>query len=241
MNNAGSPNNSLICPKCGLEQEERLDCKKCGVIFSKFFALYSSNGSPGSGDEEDLAAPGTADQDPRIAICDLQLQIRELNARFADMEFEKAERNQIRADLKILEQQLRENLEQTETRLDQCEQRIECSSLPKAQLESLNFNFSSIMERLERLEGKLENLESANAQNDDLWENDSDNSRLLLELHDQISALSAEVSGIKSQLDPGRRIPDSEEPRTALEDDVRAIRGNLDELRQFLGSLNAKH
>ena len=240
MNNAGSPSSSLLCPKCGLEQEERLDCKRCGVIFSKFYALYSSNGSGAFGEEENPATPRPSDRDPRMAIADLQLQIRELNARFADAEFEKAERNQIRSDLKNLERQLREILEQMEARLDQCEQRIECASLPKAQLESLNFNFSSIMERLERLEARLENLEPSETRSDDLWEEENDNSRLLLELHGQISTLSAEVSGIKSRLDAGRPAQDPEEPRTALEDDVRAIRGNLDDLRQLLGSLSIK-
>jgi chromosome segregation ATPase len=240
MNDAGSPSNALICPKCGHEQEERLDCKKCGVVFSKYYSLYTSGASAGLSGEESPGTPRPGEQDPKTAISDLQMQIRELSARFTDAEFEKAERNQIRADLKNLERQLRESVDKTSTRLEQCEQRIECSSLPNAKLESLIFNFSSIMERLERLEERLQGLESGGTKDDELWEYEDDNSNVLLELHSQLTALGEEVSGIKCQLENVRHVPDAVEPKSALEDDVRAIRGNLDELRQFLGSLNVK-
>jgi chromosome segregation ATPase len=74
-----------------------------------------------------------------------------------------------------------------------------------------------------------------------LWEKTGQNSFQLTELRNQISALRNEVVEIKKQLGDfeKNRIVDPE-PQTILEDDLRAIRKNLDELGQFISGLGRK-
>jgi hypothetical protein len=93
----------MICPKCGFEQEERLDCKECGIVFSKYQALFPP---------ADEAGP--ADEDPQMKseFHTLQIQVRELSSRMREAEFEKAERKKLRADLKELEERIQHNQEQ---------------------------------------------------------------------------------------------------------------------------------
>ena len=73
----------MICPKCGFDQEERLDCKECGIVFSKYNALFTASESSGTPEEEVSL---------KSEIQDLQIQVRELSSRLIDVDFEKAER-----------------------------------------------------------------------------------------------------------------------------------------------------
>ncbi len=227
----------MICPKCGYMQETRLDCRKCGVVFSKYYALFPSNKAAGSNGVEEPMAQPPAEQDRTLA--DLQLQVRELSGRFSNFEFEKAERNQLRIDLRNLESQVQANLENMATRLQQVEKRFAEESVPKSELAEpeLSVQLAAIMERVGQIEDQLRNLDHISGQVSDLEEKNSNNSQMILELQAKYSAICEEVSEVRSQLELVRQAHENQEPPTPLEDDVHAIRRNLDELRQFLNSL----
>ncbi len=226
----------MICPKCGYAQETRLDCRKCGVVFSKYYALFpSSKGAGSDGAEEPIVQAPSEDR----TLADLQLQVRELSGRFSNLEFEKAERNQLRIDLRNLESQVQTNLENMATRLQQAEKRFAEELVPKSELAEpeISVQLAAIMERVGQLEDQLRNLDHISGQVSDLEEKNGNNSQLMLELQAQHSAIREEVSEVKSQIELVRQAHENQEPPTPLEDDVHAIRKNLDELRQFLKSL----
>jgi peptidoglycan hydrolase CwlO-like protein len=235
LRNVGSETGLIICPKCGHEQEERLDCRKCGIIFSKYYALFPSSKSAASNGAEESIAQVPTEQNREATISDMQMQLREISARFANVEFEKAERNQLRADLKNLERQLHDNLESMENRLDQFAKRFEESSVPAPDKES-GSRLAAILERLEHIEGSLQNLDHFGGKFRDLDEKNRAYSQLMLELQMQHSALRKEVADIKSQLELLSQAQESQEPETPLEIDVHAIRKYLDELRDILST-----
>ncbi len=227
----------MVCPKCGYAQEARLDCRKCGVVFSKYYALFPPGKPAGSNGAEEPIAQAPAEQDR--AFADLQFQVRELSGRFAGIEFEKAERNQLRIDLRHLENQVQANQENMATRLQQVEKRF--AEEPVARSETaepeVSVQLAAILDRVEQIEDRLRNLEHLSGQVSDLEEKTGNNSQLMFELQSQHSAIREEVSEVRSQLEFVRQAHENQEPPTPIEDDVHAIRKNLDELRQFLNSL----
>jgi chromosome segregation ATPase len=230
---AQSAPGSMACPKCGFEQEERLDCRKCGVVFSKFYALFQPGKPATQSIPMDSTAPEQLGQDHKAANSDLQLQIKELSAKFSQVEFEKAERNQLRTDLKNLEQQFQAHLDRMAIRLDQVEKKSAETSDPKPQQKSESQS-SEILKRLEKIEDILMNLDPISRQISDLTQRDVTNSRQISELQTQYTLLRQEVLEIKDQINLINKAREAEEPRTPIEEDVRAIRKNLEEFRQFL-------
>jgi DNA repair exonuclease SbcCD ATPase subunit len=231
---AESVTSSMTCPKCGHEQEERLDCLKCGVVFSKYYALFRSSKSPSEKGFEDPIAQEQSEQERRVAISDLQLQLREISVRIAEVEFEKAERNQLRTELKNLEQHFQANLEQIALQLEQIEKRLAEPSVSTFQQEMEDY-FPRLLKRLEQVESKLEGLEDIGSQINDLNEKNGAGSKQLSMLQSQHSALREEFAAIKSQLEQVCEAQRKKEPSTPLEIDVHAIRKHLDEFREMLG------
>src|SRR5512137_1822659 len=83
---------TLICPKCGYEQEERLDCLKCGIVFSKFHALHVADKVPQAEIPEVPPLPPMLSEDPSsFDLAELRQQVRDLGRQFTAVEFERVE------------------------------------------------------------------------------------------------------------------------------------------------------
>jgi chromosome segregation ATPase len=223
----------MICPKCGLEQEERRDCRKCGIVFSKYFALFSSNQNAVPKGEVDLLAQ---------EFPDLHQKLRELNARFVEIEFEKAERNRLRTDLRDLESRFQQNQDKLEAMINQIESRL--ASAPEAPGSNYDEQMRQILPKCEACENKTAKLVDSFSltvnQLGDLWENTNRNSRQLSELQDQVAEIRKEVWEIKEQFAHFHQALNREEPKTINDDNIQAIRKNLDELGQFISSLSRR-
>jgi chromosome segregation ATPase len=223
----------MICPKCGFDQEERLDCKECGIVFSKYNALFTASESSGTPEEEVSL---------KSEIQDLQIQVRELSSRLIDVDFEKAERKKIRSDLTDLNKQMQQNQTEMETRLRQIEE-----SLERSFQESASQITPEILENLpksEEMEQKAseltDNLNHINDRLTSLWEKTGQNSYQITELCDQVTSLHNEILETRNQLESMDKNQVDGEPKTIYEDDVKSIRKNLDELGQFISGLSRK-
>jgi chromosome segregation ATPase len=223
----------MICPKCGFDQEERLDCKECGIVFSKYNALFTSSESSNTSEDEVSL---------KSEIQDLQIQVRELSSRLIDVDFEKTERKKMRSELTDLNKQVNQNQTEIETRMKQIKERLESSSqesssqitpeilknLPKS--EEIEQKASELTDNLNRTQDQLTNL----------WEKTGQNSYQITELQDQVTFLRDEILETKNQLESIKKNQVDEEPKTIFDDDVKAIRKNLDELGQFISGLGKK-
>ena len=220
----------MICPKCGFEQEERLDCKECGVIFSKYNALFQSPEESDSMNEENQGLN---------EVHELQIQVRELSSRLIEAEFEKAERKKLRSDLKDLSDQTQSDQIQLKTRLQKIEDNMESrfkESGPKISPEILEK-----LPQLEEIDQKTaelsDTLNSTIDQCTNLWEKTGQNSYQISELRTQVVFLREEVAEMKALLESLQKQQDTDEPTTIKDDDIKAIRKNLDELGQFISGL----
>ena len=217
----------MNCPKCGYAQEKRLDCKKCGIVFSKYHALFPTSKITDAPPAEASNGQELSGQEVRTMLSGLQTQVQVLSNRFAEVEFEKAERNQLRLDLKNLERQLSENLGRLEYRLDN----PLISPTPEDTTESA---LPEIHERLEHLETRLGSFDFAGQYIVELSEKGEANSHKISDAQLQIAILHKDFQEMKDRLEIIAQAQKVEEPRTPLEEDVHSIRKNLDELRTFL-------
>lgn len=224
----------MICPKCGLEQEERLDCKECGIVFSKYNALFQSSQAQDSTDEE-----AQKDND----LKELQVKVRELASRLIDVEFEKAERKKLRTDVKTLEDQVLKNQQTIEDCVRQLGNRLKTKTTENES--KINPEILEILKKSKEMEQKTakmtENLNRTINQLTSLWEKTGQNSFQITELNNQLAALRNESLGLRTHVETLNKNHTNIEPNTIVEDDVKAIRQNLDELGQFISSLGRKH
>jgi len=233
----GNQKETTTCPKCGFAQEDRLDCRKCGVVFSKYYALNPSlkNTAPTNGTSVNAQPP--VDQDSKTAIADLQAQIKEISGRFAEVEFEKAERNQIRTDLKNLEQQLAEKINILIAQIEQSEKNLaQYGTSSNESKHDAEPQMPALLERLEEIEGKL----IGKASLESLDEAQSSNVSEIKDVKDQIGVVSGQILEMRNQLDLLLKKQEALEPRTPIEEDVRAIRTYMEKLFQESGDRSQK-
>ena len=223
----------MICPKCGFEQEKRLDCRECGVIFSKYNALFQS------AEGQDMSAESASALNE---IQELQIQMRDLSSRLIDAEFEKAERKKLRSDVRDLEDLLQSEKTGTEARLRQIEEKL--ASQPEIQGAKIPRDLQGKLSKIDEIEQKTTQLSdiltTAIDQCTNLWEKTGQNSYQISEFHKQIVALRNEVLELRGQLENLQENQTKEEPQTIAEDDIRAIRRNLDQLGQFISELGRR-
>ena len=67
----------MNCPKCGYEQEERLDCKKCGIVFSKYTALHHLDKPQNPEDGSHFQAREAPEDDSDYGLMELRQALRE--------------------------------------------------------------------------------------------------------------------------------------------------------------------
>jgi chromosome segregation ATPase len=224
-NYVGPESGTTVCPKCGFEQETRPDCKKCGVVFSKYYALFPS------GKEESGGAPHPQPEPDCGGNADLQPYLNELSAKLREVEFERVVRNNLQLDLKSLDQRFQESMADISARLEKCERQCEAVADPLSRQESV---LSEIVNRLDCVEDQLRNLDQFSSQIVSLNEQNIDTSRQVSELQVGASVLNDEVSSIRNQLDWVLQNQASEESPTLMEKDIHAIRKNLDDLFRLL-------
>ena len=126
-----------------------------------------------------------------------------------------------------------------EDRIQQLENRLEDSgtaSEPKITPEILEILKKS--EEMEQKTAKMtDNINRTINQLTSLWEKTGQNSFQITELRDQLVALRNDATQIKDHVEALQRSHTDAEPQTIVEDDVKAIRKNLDELGQFISNL----
>ena len=210
------------------------------MVFSKYYALHPPGRLDIAGVAEESSVKKPSEPDQATVISDLQQQVRELSARFAEIEFEKAERSQLRTDLKNLDRRLQDMLDRMALQLEQFEKRFKESPAQAPKHES-GVYLPALLERLKQLEEKLQSLGQISHQTSNLDERTAAVSHLISELQGQHSALREQVMEIKSQLELVRQAEKAGEPKTPLEDDVHAIRKNLDELSRLISTASKNH
>ncbi len=158
----------MNCPKCGFTQEERADCIKCGVVFAKFMAHYVPEpASPPEFSEPPAQVAGTYEevQAPDVPdFLELQQNLRDLQKRFSELEFERAERRRIRSEIRALD----ERLSLIATRQEDAERQLTESASPssdpspfKNDLDQLasemrSLDIPSLRGRLDEVENRLQ-------------------------------------------------------------------------------------
>ena len=69
------------CPKCGfVQQEERADCRKCGVVFAKFHALRAQESAASLDPGEQPRLPNGFSEEPHPPELPALLELRRFMA-----------------------------------------------------------------------------------------------------------------------------------------------------------------
>ncbi|MFH1573904.1 MAG: hypothetical protein ABIG68_07955, partial [Acidobacteriota bacterium] len=161
----------MICPKCGFAQEERVDCIKCGVVFAKFYALYSPDGPAGLEAQEFPDLPPAPFMELGIQdLSEMRQTLRDLTRRFNELDFERIERGRMRNDLRALEQTVEEGMSALVTQQDEQGRQLSALAARPAgvgsqELDELRAHLRSgyvepLSARAERLERRLDEMQS---------------------------------------------------------------------------------
>ncbi len=156
----------MNCPKCGFVQEERADCKKCGVVFAKFLAFHAPESAPAFLTSDSAGAAGTSfgesSHSDASQLHEIKRSLHNLEQRFHELEFERAERRRLHGEMRALEEKLKEGL----TLVTACQEEVELYTAKLAEIPSVPslqdfsalemqvhaMDFLPLQQRIERME-----------------------------------------------------------------------------------------
>lgn len=163
----------MNCPKCGYLQEERLDCRKCGVVFSKYYALHSQE-MPLQSDSREASLPPYPPS-PETYLPDLiemRQSLKEVTRRLNETEFERAERIRISGEIRSLDQKMQDLQAQFASSIEGFEKKAESltsSELPseeylrKLNAELIEAYMDPFLKRLNQVEQKAGKKQNGNS------------------------------------------------------------------------------
>ena len=154
------------CPKCGFEQEEREDCGKCGVVIAKYLALHTPESAAYSENQASSYSPIMSPNEtgyPTMAdITEMQNALCNLQQRFNELEFERAERRKFRGEFRSLEEKVKEALKQLSVGNEKIRLRVagfesspEFKELRKLGEMLQSIDLESVVQRLAVVEARL--------------------------------------------------------------------------------------
>ena len=150
---------TLKCPKCGHLQEERPDCVRCGIIFSKYYALYPpDSGGHQEGQDAMLSSYQAAPEALAGELSEVRQTLRDVMRRLNEVEFERAERSLLRGDFKTLEQRLQGLFDELKARMQALEHREADVNPEQKRDDLLEKSLAETAEHLERTDGRIGEL-----------------------------------------------------------------------------------
>jgi chromosome segregation ATPase len=222
----------MNCPKCGHEQEERLDCKKCGVVFTKFYALYPQQGA---------TAP-LAESAEVMELTEISRLIRDLSRRFNEFEFERAERTRLRGDLRILDQKVESGLKELGDRISGSSGQNTATFAPRtesgAETEHFDQTLGPLQSRLQHLEAQLE----AALANKSGGQEDSENQR---RIDARLASLDGRISNLQAQaaqaaVDPRLDFENITKELAGMQSSIQNVMARLTSLDDRISSLQSE-
>jgi chromosome segregation ATPase len=233
---------TLICPKCGYEQEERLDCLKCGIVFSKFHALHIAEKVPQAETMEVPPIPlAPSDEGSSFDLAELRQQVRDLSRQLTAVEFERVERSQLRTDMRTLDKKVQSVIDGLTQRLETLERSANEPPAPppasvqpdRAELveELKATHLDLIHQRLDLIESKLEKLAGDSEPQTDPWVLES-----LGKLDQRIGNLEERVQGLFESSPP----PDLSGALEDLQNRLQTLKSELDAV-QSAADLSKEH
>jgi transcription initiation factor TFIIIB Brf1 subunit/transcription initiation factor TFIIB len=154
------------CPKCGFEQEEREDCGKCGVVIAKYLALHTPESAAYSENQASsyspIMSPNETGYPTMVDITEMQNALCNLQQRFNELEFERAERRKFRGEFRSLEEKVKEALKQLSVGNEKIRLRVagfesspEFKELRKLGEMLQSIDLESVVQRLAVVEARL--------------------------------------------------------------------------------------
>lgn len=232
------------CPKCGFLQEERIDCRKCGVVFSKYLALRGQNPAmppdvPGPQNNFNASPEGSPEEPPELL--EIRRFLKDVQQRFNELEFERAERRRIGGELRSLEARLEENLDRISALEEGMEQSLSAlAALPEppsrgdfAELrkEVSAIDIEAIGRRIERVEQGLATCIDALARLADSG------------VHEQLTRLDARLTSVEAAAANSAQVKAEPPPDSVLKElgELKAALQNVTLRYSEIGELKKNH